>query len=523
MKKAISGTLFFLLILSGCQKEIRQELDQPFLKADTARRVLPGIPGAIDSLAIQSNINWTITISPANTDWLQVAKTTGKGNGTIYLTTIQNNTSGTTREAIIIITPSNPALTPIYITIAQITGLAITPGRNVYGGSARDEFVSAVATPDGGMIAIGSTRSADFDLPAGDRDLGDMWVVKTNGAGGVIWQKPFGGSLADFGIKIIAAQGSGYLVTGSTESKDGFLAGNHGYADASLIKLDENGNVVWKKLIGGQGDDYVNTMHQTTDGGYILAGMSSSNSGSGGVFTGSDAWVVKVDGNANILWQKYFGGIEFDYVSAILPTPDGGYLAAGTAQNPSFETSAWIFKLDATGAMVWQKKYGGSDYDVFTSMVPSGDGGYVIAGGTSSKDGDVTGNHGLNDGWVMKIDGLGNKLWQKAFGGVGSDVFSDMIKTADNFFVLAGWSDSRDLDPTQYKGGDSDGWVIKMDGNGNQMAQKFMGGSDEDYGDAIVQTGAGKYVLVGSTGSLDKDIISPNKTYYDAWLMPFSF
>src|SRR5690606_36383484 len=162
-----------------------------------------------------------------------------------------------------------------------------------------------------------------------------------------------------------------YILTGSSESNDGDVSGNHGNFDCWIVRLDNIGNIQWQKSLGGSQEDSSGQIQQTFDGGYIMVGYSRSNNGD-------------VSGNHG----------HYDY---------------------------WVVKLDMSGNIQWQKSLGGSGVDMAHSIQQTIDGGYIVAGLSQSNDGDVTGNHGGADYWIVKLDDNGNIDWQKSFGGTGSD------------------------------------------------------------------------------------------------------
>jgi hypothetical protein len=226
-----------------------------------------------------------------------------------------------------------------------------------------------------------------------------------------VWQKTLGGTATDSANSIQPTSDGGYIVAVDTESTNGDVTGNHGGKDAWVVKLSATGAIVWQKTLGGTDSDTAGSVQPTPDGGYILASLTQSTNGD---VTGNhgvdDAWVVKLDAMGIIVWQKALGGTESDAALNIQPTLDGGYILAGfTTSNDGDVTGnhgngdGWVVKLGATGAVVWQKSLGGTSFDMALSIQPTTDSGCILAGFTSSTDGDVTGNHGSTDAWVVKL------------------------------------------------------------------------------------------------------------------------
>ncbi|MBM7560374.1 Ig-like domain-containing protein [Marinitoga litoralis] len=234
------------------------------------------------------------------------------------------------------------------------------------------------------------------------------------------WQKTFGGSDLDSAHSIEQTTDGGFIVAGYTKSNDGDVTGNHGlYSyDYWIIKLDENGNLEWQKTFGGSDSDSAHSIEQTTDGGFIVAGYTKSNDGDvTGNHGGADYWIIKLDSNGNLEWQKTFGGSNWDYAQSIEQTTDGGFIVAGytwsndgdvTGNHGLYSYDYWIIKLDENGNLEWQKTFGGSDSDSAHSIEQTTDGGFIVAGSTRSYDGDVTGDKGDYDYWIIKLDESGN-------------------------------------------------------------------------------------------------------------------
>jgi hypothetical protein len=238
----------------------------------------------------------------------------------------------------------------------------------------------------------------------------------------------------------------------------------------SLICIAETApEIIWQKILGGSSDDYAFSIQQTPDGGYIVAGYTESNDGDvKGNHENGDFWIVKLDKDGNIEWQKTLGGSNWDWAFSVQQTPDGGYIVAGFTWSNDGDVSgnhgsldAWIVKLDKDGNIEWQKTLGGSGNDWATSVQQTTDGGYIVAGGTYSTDGVIRGNHGSLDAWVVKLDGNGNMQWQKALGGSGSDSAWSVQQTTDGGYIVAGFTKSNDGDVTGNHGS-ADFWVVKL-------------------------------------------------------------
>ncbi|MBM3404127.1 MAG: T9SS type A sorting domain-containing protein [Bacteroidetes bacterium] len=272
----------------------------------------------------------------------------------------------------------------------------------------------------------------------------------------------------------------------------------------------------------------------TSDSGYILGGTSNSLDGDVSNNHGlEDFWVVNLDKNLNLEWETCLGSTSVDGGCNIKETQDNGYLATGGIHrndgdvncNYHEDYDAWVVKLDSTGNIQWQNCYGGSLSDGFNDFVLTVDGGYLLAGGTGSYDGDVTGNHGDNDVWVVKIDSIGNLEWQKCYGGMYYETSSFIIPSMDGNYYIGSvtTSNNGDVSGNHSPAGGvvGDAWLIKISPSGDLLWQQCIGGFLEDYFDDLLEVEPGKLILVGGTRSLDGsgDVMCGKHGYYDVWLV----
>jgi len=248
-----------------------------------------------------------------------------------------------------------------------------------------------------------------------------MQESESDQAPNIEWQKCLGGSNDDEAYSVQQTSDGGYIVAGSTRSNDGDVSGNHEEVwwlvwDFWVVKLDRYGDIEWQKCLGGSDSDWAESIQQTNDGGYIVAGYTGSNDGDvSGNHGEKDFWVVKLDRYGDIEWQKCLGGSGGggsggDYAYSVQQTSDGGYIVAGETWSNNGDVSGyhgggdvWVVKLDRYGDIKWQKCLGGSSWDWAYSIQQTNDGGYIVAGLTRSNDGDVSGNYGEKDFWVVKL------------------------------------------------------------------------------------------------------------------------
>ncbi|HVT86965.1 MAG TPA: gliding motility-associated C-terminal domain-containing protein [Chitinophagaceae bacterium] len=374
----------------------------------------------------------------------------------------------------------------------------------------------------------GSTASTDGTVTGlNNHGLQDAWIIKIDFNGNIQWQKVFGGSKIDYASSIIQTTDGGYIFLGGSYSNDGDVSGNHGGLDLWIVKLDVTGNIQWQNSYGGSSDDKVDNIQQTSDGGYIVASYSNSIDGD---FVGNhgndDACLLKLDATGNIQWHRDYGGSKPEQPTIIIQTNDGGYLFATNTESydgdvivPHQMQDLWIVKLDPTGNIQWQKCFGGNAGEEAQSVAQTNDGGYII--GAISFSTDIAGAHGGEDGWVLKIDGSGNLQWTKCLGGSGWDQITSVKQTPDFGYVVAGATNSSDGDVC-LNNGDYDFWLVKLDNSGTIEWQKTYGGSNSDMGSGFVPTTDGGFIMAGQTLSNDGDVVG-NHGNRDAWVLKVNF
>ncbi|MBL0343101.1 MAG: T9SS type A sorting domain-containing protein [Bacteroidetes bacterium] len=355
----------------------------------------------------------------------------------------------------------------------------------------------------------------------------------------------FSGTSSDFARSIQQTSDSGYIIAGSTFSNNGDVSGNHGGTDYWIVKLDSTGNIQWSNCYGGgwngisQGYDGPHSIKQTLDGGYVVAGESNSSNGdvSGIHGNSSDYWIVKLNPFGNLQWQKCLGGYGIDEARAITLSNDSGFVIVGEVFSNDGDVSGnhdttgntsdyWVVKINSIGNLQWQRCYGGTKNDFPESISTTTDGGYIISGITLSYDGDVTGRHdSINhymDGWVIKIDSIGNLKWQKCLGGTSIDFCNSIAQTSDGGYLVGGTTDSNDFEAALNHGG-ADAFIVKLDSTGN-IEWHSCYGNDNSNGQecvSIIKTNDGKYAFVGDSYSDGGDVNGFNG-YQDIWLVKLS-
>ncbi|KIC90831.1 hypothetical protein HY58_07215 [Flavihumibacter sp. ZG627] len=399
------------------------------------------------------------------------------------------------------------------VMISVANGYAQAPALEwlrCYGSNYGDEPRDLQATRDGGYIVIGSVGNSSNDVSVHfGEGSPDIWVLKINASGVIEWEISLGDQQYQFAAGVVETPDGGFVVGGSTYSSSNCLLGDNS-SNIILVKLSSKGEWLWEKEYGGAGNEYLSELDLSAEGGFLLTGHSTSSDGDLTKNNGAeDFWIVKTDANGNIIWQKSFGGSRTDQGVSAAVAPAGGYYVVGSSESTDFDfglnygdSDFLLLHLSEAGELLWQKKYGGSNHD-FAWAVCASPGGAVIAGMTNSRDGDLTRSGRAPtdiDIWVVKVDGSGNLLWQKNYGGPMDEFAFDMAPAIDGGFLLCGTTESMDS-AAPCTLGNNDIWVIKIDGLGEMEWQKALGGEGNDNGSAIVENKDGTVLVAGLTCS----------------------
>ncbi len=327
--------------------------------------------------------------------------------------------------------------------------------------------LSVQPTADGGFIVAGL---AGFTSPFAF----NAYVARLDGAGEILWQKGFDGE--SLGAEARQTRDGGFVVAASI-----FLDGYYAF----VVRLDRLGNVERQRVYQGPGWTEAYDIRETANGGLVVAGTTQP----GTVQRGYDAWILKLDAAGNPLWQRIYGGPEDDGADAIRPIPDGGFLVAGTTNSfGAGGADAWLLALDSDGIIKWQKAYGGAGNDSASSLLLTEDGGFLVTGHTSS--------FGLEGGepWAIRLEPSGDVVWQMAYAGGAGKIYG-AAPAADGGFVLAGRTEALGVD------GGADVWVFKIDASGGLLWQRSYGGLPDyfDLGAGIGPTADGGSIIAGET------------------------
>jgi predicted secreted protein len=341
-----------------------------------------------------------------------------------------------------------------------------------YGGTGNDSgWGDLIQTSDGGYAISGDT----YSFGAGGSDY---WLIKTDAEGNMQWNKTYGGTSAEAESAMCQTIDGGYALAGYTSS---FGAGGN---DFWLVKTDGSGNMQWNKTYGGTDGDLAYSVVATSDGGYAIIGYTNS-FGAGG----QDAYLVKTNSSGDLQWNKTYGGTGGDVAYSVVATSDGGYAISGyTDSFGAGSNDFWLFKTDAAGNMQWNQTYGGTGGDTEMYLIQTVEGGYALAGYTSSF------GAGGNDFWLVKTDASGNMEWNQTYGGTGTEWGIHVIQTEEGGYAIIGYTNS-------FGAGGNDVWLVKTDADGNMQWNQTYGGTSSDAGWSLIQTIDGGYAIAGNTHS----------------------
>ncbi|RZJ50947.1 MAG: T9SS type A sorting domain-containing protein [Flavobacterium sp.] len=436
-----------------------------------------------------------------------------------------------------------------------------------YGGKHADYLFDAQPTADYGFILAGSSLS-DKTGNKDDDNHGDLdyWIWKMSEKGELDWQKSFGGSGFDLLQSIKSTKDGGFILAGTSNSESGFQKGEKckGISDFWVIKLNAAGAEQWQRTIGGNGQDELLSAFQTKDGGYILGGSSSSNPPSlldtnveGKIATtfkedlynkseksrgNMDYWIVKLNKEGTIEWQKTYGGQYADILRSLEQTADNGYILAGYSNSPisGDKTDAekglgdyWVIKINDVGEIQWQNTYGADGDDQPYVIHQTSDEGYILGGNSDSRNaltplGGIVSNG--TDFWILKLDKEGSVIWSKTYDFGKTDILTSLVVNTDNTYLIGGHAKTEskrslvtDLAGkagiSKEKDGINDYIALKIDEKGEELWNKTVGSAGEDILRKLVETRDGGYLMAGTSDSNSSKDKNSNIGSNDFWVV----
>jgi len=338
-----------------------------------------------------------------------------------------------------------------------------------YGGNGDERANCILPTGDGGFLLAGTT----YSFGSGD---GDMWLVKVNSQGDSLWSRTYGGSSHEWVSAMVPAGDGGFLLAGGTYS-----FGSGGY-DMWLVKVNSEGDSIWSRTYGGSSFDWANAIISSGDGGFLLAGQTMS-FGAGSW----DGWLVKVNAQGDSLWSGAYGGYSDEWASSLVSSGGGFLLAGATYSFGAGDGDMWLLQVNAQGDSVWSRTQGGDEDDWASSIIPAGD-DFLLAGGSSSF------GAGGGDMWLLRVNSQGDSLDSHTYGGSYAEWAYSIMPTGDDGYLLAGWT-------TSFGAGFEDVWLVKVNGDGDSLWARSYGGGSNEWAYAIGPSGNGDFLLAGVTFS----------------------
>ena len=300
--------------------------------------------------------------------------------------------------------------------VAKLDASGIIIWEKSFGYVGADSAFSIIQTQDNGFLLSGVLDVSASDGAGNNRMNmerhagGDYWVIKIDAMGELQWSRYFGGTFTDTAYDSVQTQDGNFLIMGSSDSDDVDINNNKGTYDFWVVKLNNTGTLLWEKSFGGSEIDEARAITTTADGNFFIAGDSRSNDIDLSTNNGAaDVWIIKINSDGDLLWEKTFGGSSFDGVKAIYKTQNNEFLVAGNSRSSdgnltknNGQNDAWIFKINAQGNVMWQKTIGGNDVDLLMGITELNNGSIVGVGNTNSSDIDISENKGFSDVLIIK-------------------------------------------------------------------------------------------------------------------------
>jgi hypothetical protein len=396
--------------------------------------------------------------------------------------------------------------------------------QKTYGGTTGVGASKMIISSQGGYVIVGNAWTNDGDV-SGNHGSPDVWVIKTDTAGNLQWQKCLGGSSGEEGIDIVEVSG-GYAIVGFCSEAYGDVTQAFGYGDFWAIKIDDMGHLVWQKTYGGINMDDPYCIDKTPDGGIVISG--SENSPDSGYTAGShvippvypsDFWIIKLDSMGNLQWERCLGGYQGDtYGGGCIRVDSEGYIYGVSTSGSTdgdvtchigmpFHGSAWLVKLDSDGNLLWDRCYGGTNLDIIYSIQVKSD-KLLMCGRSRSTDYDLPSNYGGYDAWILLTDTSGDIIYSRNYGSSVDDEFLDAKFLSDSKIIAAGDVKiaDHDVNSIHYSSvGLSDGWLVCLDSIGNIIWEKCYGGSNAEGLVSVFSLPSGGFILGSGTDSNDGD------------------
>ena len=352
---------------------------------------------------------------------------------------------------------------------------------NTYNDASFDYGRYLIQTNDHGYLVAGNTSLL------GD-DYSNVLMLKVDHTGEQVWRKDYTYSSNDRVNTVIELEDGSLVMAGFSTSN------TNSSKDLLIMRTDSEGNTEWQSIYGDTRDEIANSISSASDGGFIIAGeITNENTGN------SSCYLLKVNNNGEFEWDRSFGGSLNDQGFSLISANDGGFVITGVTRSQNDSSGdLWLIKVNNTGEILWEKTFGGENFESGRSLQQTSDEGYIIVGQTESF------GNGNNDAYLLKTDSQGNEIWSRTYGGSGTDQGRYVVETLDQGYIISGYTDSYG------SMGGFNFWLIKTDSNGDLEWQEYYGGSGDDRAFCGIQASDGGYAIVGQSntgGSTGVDIL----------------
>ena len=352
---------------------------------------------------------------------------------------------------------------------------------NTYNDASFDYGRYLIQTNDDGYLVAGNTSLL------GD-NYSNVLMLKVDHTGEQVWRKDYTYSSNDRVNTVIELEDGSLVMAGFSTSN------TNSSKDLLIMRTDSEGNIEWQSLYGDTRDEIANSISSASDGGFIIAGeITNENTGN------SSCYLLKVNNNGEFEWDRSFGGSLNDQGFFLISANDGGFVITGVTRSQNDSSGdLWLIKVNNTGEILWEKTFGGENFESGRSLQQTSDDGYIIVGQTESF------GNGNNDAYLLKTDSQGNEIWSRTYGGSGTDQGRYVVETLDQGYIISGYTDSYG------SMGGFNFWLIKTDSNGDLEWQEYYGGSGDDRAFCGIQASDGGYAIVGQSntgGSTGVDIL----------------
>jgi len=402
----------------------------------------------------------------------------------------------------------------LHVSLFSVSAqIPITWSQNL-GNAQKNIIVDIVDIPGSGCLTIGYSKEAANEALS-------FWANRLDNNGVLLWSKHLGSTGFDRATAAVLLDDGNFIIVGHGNVSDGDFDGGSKRSDGIVVNMDTNGNINWTRAYGEVGHDQFADVLALPNGAILAVGTTTSYTNNSFAERASDGWAVRINASGGVVWNRRFGGSLMDGYNKAILNPDGSFLLGGSSNSRDGQSAnsfgandLWLSIINADGTHAWSRNYGGDLNDQLNDIVPTSDGGYVLGATTFSA---MSGSKGHGDMWVLKVSALGNQLWQNILGGTSTDKTTSLAPFEGDGFLIAGTTMSTDGDISNPLGG-LDSWIAKLSSTGNVEWKDNLGGAQNDAINVIQAQADGSFWLAGYSFSSDNDL-SANMGMQDGWVI----